>query len=108
MDGQTLGNFEPFYTHVRLEFAPGLEPKGRSKAGLEHCARLSADEVRRHLSAPAQVFPDSGLQLAPKPGMPYRPYLLAAVDTHVVKDHTDIGQPHFVCWLNQLADARQQ
>jgi pimeloyl-ACP methyl ester carboxylesterase len=113
MDSLTLGNYQPFHTHARLEFAPGsAEEAARPGPQLEACTRLSGAAVRRLLSAPPPgvpvedgMFPDSRLKLVPVPGTPYRPYLLAAVDTKVIKDHTDIGREPFMCWLDQLATA---
>jgi pimeloyl-ACP methyl ester carboxylesterase len=113
MDGSTVGNFEPFRTHAALQFATGGDAAAASRRPLETCARLSGAQVRELLSAPQAAeeprdrrFPDSQLQLAPKPGAPYRPYVLAAADKAVIKDHTAIGQPNLVCWINQLADPR--
>ncbi len=109
MDGSTLGNFEPFYTHGRLEFAPDTIDTRTSRKPPEQCTGMTPMDVRERLSAASTgvlVFRDSQLQLAPRTGTQYVPYLLAAVDKAVVKDHTDIGEPHFICWLDQIAGAR--
>jgi hypothetical protein len=35
----------------------------------------------------------------------YLPYILVDVDKQIITDHSDIGHPSLVCWINQLADA---
>jgi pimeloyl-ACP methyl ester carboxylesterase len=118
MDAATLGNYEPFHSHAALRFDPGADAavgaKGRpSKRGLDKCEPLKGAVVRKLLSGEGsgdplhgRRFPDSQLRLEPKPGLPFTPYLLAAADTAVIADHTAIGQPNLICWINQLADTQ--
>jgi pimeloyl-ACP methyl ester carboxylesterase len=118
MDSATLGNYEPFYSHAALRF--DVEAVGaaaaqarESKRPLDKCDPLNGRVVRNLLSGETsgdpkhgRRFPDSLLRLDPKPGLPFTPYLLAAADRSIIADHTAIGQPNLICWINQLADTQ--
>jgi hypothetical protein len=110
MDRHTVGNYEGFHTHNRLEFAE--EPSSDRTEALSRCENLSEDQVKRLLFSTAAdkpphgpAFPDSNLRLLWSGVMPkFMPYILASVDRKVIKDHTAIGHPALACFISQLAD----
>ncbi len=121
MDRDTVGNFGGFQTHHMLLSDQASDIRTPvSDNLLEHCRSLETADMWRRLNADVPidqestglggaVFPDSGVRVRriPKPALKGSPYIVAAISRKIVKDHTDIGAPSLVCWINQLLDTKE-
>ena len=117
MDLKTVGNYARFHTHeplgIRAAAARGgdLSLKGEPapSAALADCPMVGPTQVRRTLFETPGVpiiFKGSQVSMTRKAGHPDgSPYLLLDVGTELIADHTAIGNPNFICWVNQMVDA---
>ena len=114
MDRDAVGNFGGFLTHAPLLLSdPTADAKTPvSKKLTENCAPVSAAEMWQRLNQTEEsgaAFPDSQLLVRriAKPATLGSPYIVAPVSARIIRDHTDIGSPNLVCWINQLLDTRE-
>lgn len=115
MDRDTVGNFSGFQTHDTLVLATGSDaPAGAPQRMIDRrCRTLTAADMWSRLYShdeAAAVFPDSSIAVRRKPKSlaPDRsPYIVAPISVDIVRDHTDIGSPNLMCWINQLLDTQE-
>jgi hypothetical protein len=117
IDRDTVGNFRGFQTHDTLVLATGSgsdTPAGTPQRMIDRpCSTLTAGDMWSRLYSPngaAAVFPDSSIAVRRNPTSraPDRsPYIVAPISADIVRDHTDIGSPNLMCWINQLLDTRE-
>jgi Alpha/beta hydrolase family len=120
LDRDTVANFEGFQTHEMLRLAPGSSSGSGSTAREtpksidRRCSTLTAADMWSRLYSPdgaSAVFPDSAIEVrrsTKKPRAPDRsPYIVAPISADIVRDHSDIGSPNLICWINQLLDTRE-
>lgn len=114
MDRDTVGNFPGFQTHETLGLAAVPTAPDAKKSILDtSCSMLSAQDAWSRLYADddaAAVFPDSNMQVqrrAKSRAPRYSPYIVAPVSTAIIADHSSIGGPNLVCFINQLVDTRE-
>jgi pimeloyl-ACP methyl ester carboxylesterase len=113
LDRDTVGNFEGFQTHDPLRLSVNAaDPNTPITAKLtEKCDALDGPQMWRLLNQTEgdAAFPDSQVLVRRRPDatVANSPYIVAAVSRRLVRDHTDIGRPNIVCWINQLLDTRE-
>jgi pimeloyl-ACP methyl ester carboxylesterase len=113
LDRDTVGNFDGFQTHDPLRLsANAADPNITIAAKLtEQCDALDGTKLWRLLNQTAgdAAFPDSQVFMRRRPDAKVlnSPYIVAAVNRELIRDHTDIGRPNVVCWINQLLDTKE-
>jgi hypothetical protein len=115
LDRDTVGNFTGFQTHEPLRLSDNAtDPNTPFTATLnEKCDSLGRDETWRLLNQPddssATAFPDSQVLVRRRSESTVMnsPFIIAAVSRQLIRDHTDIGRPNVVCWINQLLDTNE-
>lgn len=113
LDRDTVGNFDGFQTHDALRLsANAADPDTPIAAKLtEKCDALDAVQTWRLLNQTQgnDAFPDSQVLVRRRADakVSNSPYIVAAVHRRLIRDHTDIGRPNIVCWINQLLDTKE-
>jgi pimeloyl-ACP methyl ester carboxylesterase len=114
LDRDTVGNFAGFQTHHPLRLTDdAADPDTPIAAKLtEQCEALDGARMWRLLNqtdSSSEAFPDSQVvvQRRRDDKVVNSPYIVAAVNRQLIRDHTDIGRPNLVCWINQLLDTKE-
>jgi pimeloyl-ACP methyl ester carboxylesterase len=113
LDRDTVGNFDGFQTHDPLRLsASAADPNTPIPKKLEEkCDALDGAQMWRLLNQTEgdAAFPDSQVLVRRRPdaAAANSPYIVAAVSRQLIRDHTDIGRPNVVCWINQLLDTKE-
>jgi pimeloyl-ACP methyl ester carboxylesterase len=113
LDRDTVGNFAGFQTHEPLRLsADAADPDTPIAAKLtEQCEALGGARMWRLLNQTdsSDAFPDSQVVVQRRrDGKVFNsPYIVAEVNRQLIRDHTDIGRPNVVCWINQLLDTKE-
>lgn len=112
LDRDTVGNFDGFQTHDPLRLSVDADTDTPIEDKLkEKCDALEGAQMWRLLNQtddPA-AFPDSKVLVRRRADAKVlnSPYIVAAVNRRLIRDHTDIGRPNIVCWINQLLDTKE-